>query len=250
MGRQRGQGLVEYALLIALIAVAAAASLRAVGPAARDAFQRAVLAIGDGDITVETPAPSPTPEASQTPETTVTPGSTGTPAGTSTPASTVTPSPPTATPVPPTPTPGDKVVTDGCSAVLTLTRPGLQKAVCRLNYSFETLSSGKVSISPALPDGMSLIVNLPAGSYTFHGALKNGQPPFNGPLALSRGDLDALVGGFIIFTVSYLPVDGGFRHQSWQGTVDIQVKGVVGFGGGDAIPMPGPIVPKPPVVLD
>lgn len=241
MGRQRGQGLVEYALLIALIAVAAAASLRAVGPAARQAFQRAVLNMGDGDITFETPAPTLTAEATLTPQ------------GTTTPAASVTPGA-TATPVPnptATPTPGDTLVTDGCSAVLTLTRPGLQKAVCNLNHSFETLSSGKISISPALPDGMSLIVNLPAGSYTFHGALKNGQPPFNGPLALSRGDLDALAGGFIIFTVSYLPVDGGFTHQSWQGTVNIQVRGVVGPGlGGDVIPVPGPIIPKPPVVLD
>ncbi len=241
MGRQRGQGLVEYALLIALIAVAAAASLRAVGPAAREAFQRAVLTIGDGDITFETPAPTLTAEA------TLTPGATATPPASVTPGTTPTPQP-TATPVytvTPVPTSGE--IKDGCSAVLNLTRPGLFKAVCRLSYSFDQLSTGAISISPALPDGMSLIANLPAGSYTFHGALKNGQPPFSGPLSLSREDLDALAGGSIFLTVSYMPVDGGFNHQTWRGTVNIQVSGIVGV---PVPPVPGPIVPKPPVVLD
>lgn len=250
MGRQRGQGLVEYALLIALIAVAAAASLRAVGPAAREAFQRAVLTIGDGDITFETPAPTLTAEATLTPEMTTTPPASVTPGTTATPQPTATPVA-TATPVftpTPVPTPGDTEVKDGCSAVLKFTHPGLSKAACNLNHSFEKLSAGTISISPALPNGTSLIVNLPAGSYTFHGALTNGQPAFSGPLSLSQGDLDALAGGFIIFTASYLPVDGGFKHVPWQGTVNIQVIGIV--AGVDIIPAPGPIVPKPPVVLD
>lgn len=237
MRRQCGQGLVEYALLIALIAVAAAASIRAVGPAAREAFQRAVLAIGDGDITFETPAPTLTAEASLTPEGTTTPQASVTPSATATPVS--------------TPTPGETLVTDGCSAPLRLTRPGLFKAFCRLNYTFDQLRSGKIAISPALPDGMSLIANLPAGSYTFHGALRNGQPPTTGPFPLTQGDLDALAGGYIIFTVSYVQVDGGFGHRTWQGVVEIKVSGIVGDGGNIIpIPGPGPIIPKPPVVLD
>jgi hypothetical protein len=243
--------LVEYALLLALIAVVAAASLRAVGPAARDAFQRAVLTIGDGDITFDTPVPSGTPEASQTPGTT-TPEATASPGPTTTttPGATATPAP-TATPVPPTPTPGGHLVTDSCSAILTLTRPGLYKAICQLQYSFAELESGKIYISPDLPDGMSLIVNLPAGSYTFHGALRNGQPPVSGPLPLSKGDLEALAGGTIILTASYLPLDGGYQGIGWKGSVTISVTGLPEIGGGDIIiPGPGPIVPKPPIVLD
>ncbi|MGQ9515838.1 MAG: hypothetical protein ACUVT1_01095 [Anaerolineae bacterium] len=236
MGRQRGQGLVEYALLIALIAVAAAASVRAVGPAAREAFQRAVLVIGDGDITLETPAPTLTAEASQTPAGTTTPQASVTPGATATSVSTPTP----------VPTPGETPITDGCSTPLRLTRPGLYKAACRLNYAFDQLRSGSIAISPALPAGMSLIANLPAGSYTFHGALSNGQPPTTGPFPLTQGDLDALAGGYIIFTVSYLPVDGGFLHQAWQGVIEIKVRGIVGV----PIPGPHPIIPKPPIVLD
>lgn len=237
MKRQRGQGLVEYALLIALIAVAAAASIRAVGPAAREAFQRAVLAIGDGDITLETPAPTLTAEASQTPEGTTTPQASVTPGATATPVS--------------TPTPGETLVTDGCSAPLRLIRPGLFKTSCHLNYTFDQLRSGIIAISPALPDGMSLIANLPAGSYTFHGALRNGQPPTTGPFPLTQGDLDALAGGYIIFTVSYVSVDRGLGHQKWQGVIEIKVSGIVGDGG-DTVPVPGPgpIIPKPPIVLD
>lgn len=247
MRGQRGQGLVEYALLLALIAVAAAASLRAVGPAAREAFQRAVLAIGDGDITFDTPVPSGTPEASQTPGTT-TPEATASPGPTTTTTPGATASPvPTATPVPPTPTPGGHLVTDSCSAVLALKRPGLYKTICQLRYSFAELESGKIYISPNLPDGMSLIVNLPAGSYTFHGALRNGQPPVSGPLPLGKGDLEALAGGTIIFTASYLPVDGGYRGAGWKGSVTISVTGLPEIG---IVPGPGPIVPKPPVVLD
>jgi hypothetical protein len=239
--------LVEYALLLALIAVAAAASLRAVGPAARDAFQRAVLAIGDGDITFDTPAPSGTPEASQTPGTT-TPEATASPGPTMTTTPGATASPvPTATPVPPTPTPGGHLVTDSCSAILALTRPGLYKAICQLRYSFAELESGKIYISPNLPDGMSLIVNLPAGSYTFHGALRNGQPPVSGPLPLGKGDLEALAGGTIIFTASYLPLDGGYQGIGWKGSVTISVTGLPEIG---IVPGPGPIVPKPPVVLN
>jgi hypothetical protein len=239
--------LVEYALLLALIAVVAAASLRAVGPAARDAFQRAVLTIGDGDITFDTPVPSGTPEASQTPGTT-TPEATASPGPTMTTTPGATASPvPTATPVPPTPTPGGHLVTDSCSAILALTGPGLYKAICQLRYSFAELESGKIYISPNLPDGMSLIVNLPAGSYTFHGALRNGQPPVSGPLPLGKGDLEALAGGTIIFTASYLPLDGGYQGIGWKGSVTISVTGLPEIG---IVPGPGPIVPKPPVVLN
>jgi len=196
MTTQHGQGLVEYALLIALIAVVAAASLQAAGPALRDTFRSAVEPMDGGDTQpIETPA------------------------GTSTPAPGIIP----------TPTP--EFVEDECVLTLTLDKPGSQAYSCSFSVAFSEFAEGTMFISPALPDDHSLVVRLPDNAYTFYGRVpadkkKPEQPAFSGPISLSAGDLEGIDRG-VSLRVSYFGM-GRAHMLPWNGTLTIRARGRAG----------------------
>lgn len=196
MTTSHGQGLVEYVLLIALVAVVVAASLQAAGPALRDTFRSAVEPMSGGDAPpMETPAGTPTPAPGMTP----------------------------------TPTP--EFVEDECVLAMTLGKPGSRAFSCRFSVAFSEFTEGTMFISPALPDDHSLVVRLPDNAYTFYGRVPAGKkkperPAFSGPVSLSVDDLAGTDMG-VSLRVNYFGM--GTAHMlPWSGTLTIRARGRAG----------------------
>jgi outer membrane biosynthesis protein TonB len=95
-----GQGLVEYALILCLVAVLAIGGAFVAGSAVADALNTTANEMGDPGTTAASPAAgTPTPKATKTPKPTATPKPAATPKPTKTPKPTATPKP-TKTPKP------------------------------------------------------------------------------------------------------------------------------------------------------